>query len=138
LTITLPAVAGAGTGYATPTQVAAWLGDTAPDDVARLILRASELIDAVTMGNIDSDDTAHLAAAQAACCAQVEYWVQNREETEFEGAVKSRGTGKTSVTYATDGNPSLAPRAHRALLMAGLLYCGAVTTCGLAETRFTL
>lgn len=122
--------------YASSAQVAAWLGTAAPADVERLLSRATELIDEVTRGNIDADSTVHMTAAQAACCAQVEYWGQNREETEFEGQVVWRGIGKISTTYK-DGNPILAPRAYRALLNAGLLYCGVGTVSTQSETSFT-
>lgn len=115
------------TAYAEKTDVAEFLGievSALPADIERLIARASRLVDRMTLGRIDLTIAEHVAAASEAVCAQVEYWGENNEETEFEGAVRSRAAGKVTTIYAGDGNPRLAPRAYDALLAAGLLYTG--------------
>jgi hypothetical protein len=119
-------------GYADTTALAAYLGTTVPDDAIRLLLRASELVDFVTMGRIDTTDTTHMAAAETATCAIVEYWEATGEPTgaTSTGSVSGYTVGKISVDCGTTGggaNPSavgLPQRAKQALLAAGLLYAG--------------
>jgi len=113
--------------YATADQVAEYLAKEAsalPADIDRLLARASKMVDTRTLNRIDSTDADHLSAAQEAVCAQIEYWIENNEETEFSGPIRSQMAGKTLTVYAGNGNPRLAPRAKDALLLAGLLYSG--------------
>lgn len=114
--------------YATTSDLADYLGiETAalPADAERLLARASEDIDAITRGRIDTDNTTHTDAAQKAACAQVEMFMELGEESSIGSAVVQRTVGRVSETYASGGQSQLAPRAHRALMMAGLLYAGA-------------
>ena len=116
------------TGYATTSDLADYLGidvSALPADAERLLARASEDIDAITRGRIDTDNTTHAAAAQRAACAQVEMFMELGEEASIGSAVVQRTVGRVSETYASGGQSQLAPRAHRALMMAGLLYAGA-------------
>lgn len=121
--------------YADATAVAAYTGITLadlPSDVTRLIARAGELVDYATLGNIDTTDADHLAAAQTAVCAQVEHWISHGEDEDTGSSIRSYSIGKTSFSYGTGGSGSgssgdapLCKRAHRILAAAGLLYCGA-------------
>jgi hypothetical protein len=117
--------------YATSGDLADYLGIEVadlPTGSSRLILRAQELIDAVTLKQIDTTDTAHLAAAKLATCAQVEWWNSVGEDRDVAGAVQQYSMGKFSITYGGSDNrisPAyLAPRAQRVLFTAGLLYAG--------------
>ena len=76
-------------------------------------------------GDTDEDDQA--AAALTAACAQVEMWMEMGEDSAWRGPLSSRTVGRVSETFAAGGGgtTSLAPRAHRALMLAGLLYRGA-------------
>ena len=123
--------------YATSTDVATYTGIallSLPTDIARLISRASDLVDYATSGQIDQTDNDQTEAAQNAVCAQVEYWIQEGEEGEYEGRqIISKTTSKASVSYGAGGvaggsksiTDSLAPRAKRFLFLAGLLNRGA-------------
>lgn len=109
------------TAYASTSDLATYTGRTTDEDVAtRLLDRAQELIDSVTMGRIDPDNEDHLLGASQASCAQVEYWLSNNESTDLEGGVRSQTIGKTSTTFA-NAPSELAPRARRLLLTYGLL-----------------
>lgn len=117
------------TTYATTAELADYLGvDEAdlPSDASRLLDRASEVVDYLTLNRVDTDDIDNLQAAQKATCAQVEFWIENGEGAEFQGNVKSYSIGKTSVTFASgsDGGGSdtkFAPRTIRTLKLAGLM-----------------
>lgn len=130
--------------YATPEELADYLGTDAPDGAARLLLRASELIDEATLGRIrnpwivnEIDDIAIipatiLEAAKNAACAQVEYWMQTGEAAAIApGVVSNYQIGSVSVSYGGAGvggrgdvGGQLGSRARRYLLLAGLLYRG--------------
>ena len=127
---------------ATLAGVADYMGiavGTLPADTQRMIYRAQELIDYVTMKRCDVDDTDQMEAVNRAVCAQVEYWIESGEGVEFEGGIRSKTIGRTSITYVVGGGggsiggqPVLAPRARRALFLQGLLYQGAYCGVGLA------
>ena len=134
LVVNLPAVTTPETGYASIADLEAYLGVTAPADAAGMILRASDLIDAVTYNRIDVTDAdagdAWAIAARKAVCAQVKHWIDNGESAGTEGIIASKTVSKTSVSYvqgstAGNGHPELSPIARRVLLSAGLLYRGA-------------
>lgn len=116
--------------YATAEELAAYTGTTAPADAERLLLRASELVDYVTRGRIDTTDTDHTDAARTAVCAICEAWAHTGEPTgALSGNVQSYTAGKVSVTYAQGsgsggGGSALPVRAYQALLSAGLLSAG--------------
>lgn len=118
--------------YATVEQLAADPWGLTPPDAARLLVRASEIIDQALRTAIYAVDTAgaptNAAVIQVladATCAQVEYWETGDEEDDILGPVESislagmsmmfnaRAGGRQSPTY-------LAPRAHRILVNAGL------------------
>ena len=121
--------------YATNVDLYVYLGvepDALPQDSDRMLLRASEMVDYVTRGRIDTDNTTHMAAALSATVAIVEDWITNGEPVAaFSGRVQSWSAGKMSVTYAqgagasgAGGGSSLPRRAYMALQAAGLLSAG--------------
>ncbi len=118
--------------YATSAQLATYLGveeAALPADVARLLNRASEDIDAAALPNvIDITVTAQATAAQNATCAQVEYWITAGESVSLFEGIRSFSLGKFSMDFAgRDGQGAmtrLGPRARQFLLRAGLLYAG--------------
>lgn len=122
--------------YATPEQLAAWLGTTAPPDAERLLARASEDIDtALLTARYPVDRTgaptrpAHVAAFAAAVCAQVEYQLAAGEDgTGAATRWSSVSAGSISLSASSTapaGALDLAPRACRALQRAGLTGYGA-------------
>jgi hypothetical protein len=118
------------TAYATLSDLADYTGialASLPDDAQRMLDRASEELDVWTQGRIDTDDDDHVAAALTAACAQVEMWMEMGEDSAWRGPLSSRTVGRVSETFAAGagGMTSLAPRAHRSLMLAGLLYRGA-------------
>jgi hypothetical protein len=83
--------------YATPADLAAWLGTDAPEDSERLLRRASELLDANVYGAYAVDSATGLPAdpdaAEAlrdATCAQVEFWVEVGEAHDLDGGARSQ------------------------------------------------
>ncbi|MFD9813715.1 hypothetical protein [Streptomyces sp. NPDC059080] len=123
-------------GYATREQLAAYLGTAVPNDAERLIARASEDIDAALLTAVYRTDEmgypveARIRAALAsAVCAQVEYWLATGEDGTGTGeqwdAVSigpvSLSGRSSSPSPPVVGGVELAPRAYRALHMAGLL-----------------
>lgn len=94
-----------------------------PDDISRLLLRASELVDGAVRQPYDVNSTTGIAvdadvaaALRDAVCAQVEQWVEVGEENAVDGLAgtpRSIGGGVRA--------PELAPRALRLLLNAGLV-----------------
>ena len=116
--------------YATQGQLAEYLALSVadlPSDVDRMLTRASEEINYITLGRIDTTDTTHTAAAQKAVCALCEFWIQNAADTA--STVQSYTLGKLTVNHG--GVVSTVPvdvrtqaRVKQALLTAGLLYRG--------------
>ncbi|ALM38228.1 hypothetical protein [Streptomyces sp. FR-008] len=119
--------------YATPEQLAAWTGQPAPADAERLLARASADVDAALMCALyDTNDAGvptapHVVQALAdATCAQVEYQLANGDDgTGAAGRWGSVSIGPVSLGDRRDapqapGGLDLAPRAHRALMAAGL------------------
>ena len=91
-------------------------------DIKRMLLRASELVDSVTLKKIDKDNPSHMTTAVKATCAQVEYWIEVGESQDIEGTPASISAGNMDINFqgGTAGG-ELAPRARRILLKAGLL-----------------
>lgn len=92
-----------------------------PDDLDRLLRRASELVDHYTYRpyEVDDDglavDTEVAEALRRATCAQVEQWIEVGEENSVDGlAGTARATGPGLRA------PALAPRAYQALASIGL------------------
>jgi hypothetical protein len=120
--------------YATPEQLAAWLGKPAPADADRLLARASEDIDDALLTAVYRTDAAGMpvsprirAALTAAVCAQVEYQLAGGDDgTGAAGKWDSVSIGPVSMSgrQQSAGDASdvdLAPRAHRALKRVELL-----------------
>lgn len=113
--------------YASEADLAEYLGvgeSQLPDDAERLLERASELVDYLTLGRINTANAEHAEAAKKATCAQVESWLETEEVGEKQGAVKRFTIGRFSMDFGDSGVPTVAPRARRYLLLAGLLYRG--------------
>jgi len=111
--------------YATTADLDAFLGAAGPADADRLLLRASELLDAVVVAafEVDADtelptDTDIAAALRDAACAQVEQWVEVGEANAIDGL---HGTSFALSGYSGRRAPRLAPRARDILHAAGLL-----------------
>lgn len=121
--------------YATTAELAAYLGideSDLPDDAGRLLERASEDVDYITLDRIDDDDTDHTDAAKKATMAQVEMWLETGEQQAIGGNVQGFQVGRLQVQYGAGSNRvapiGMAPRARRFLLLAGLLYRGIPAT----------
>ncbi|MFD3829729.1 hypothetical protein [Streptomyces sp. NPDC058621] len=121
--------------YATPEQLAMWMGRPAPDgDAARLLARASEDVDDALLTavyDVDDDgdptDPQIVAALSAAACAQAEFWLASGDDGTGAGARwDSVSIGPVALSGRRDGpgdasGLDLAPRAYRALRAVGLL-----------------
>ena len=96
-----------------------------PEDIARLLERASELVDdyvRTAFYPVDVDglptEADHIAAFRDATCAQVEFWTAGDEEDDVLGPVKEVSFGTVKAT--PECVYVLAPRAARFLREAGL------------------
>lgn len=111
--------------YATTTDLADYLGvsvGTLPANSAKLLERASELIDFVTLSRIDATDVDDMANAKKATCAQVEFWFEVNVESDIVGnSYNGMSLGNLSLNGKFN---TLAPRARRALQIAGLYNRG--------------
>lgn len=113
--------------FATVAELTARLSSTytVPADAEKLLLKASELIDDYTRGSaqlgFDSDDTALHTDLSDATCDQVEYWLEVGEEHDIIGPVGGLQAGRVQIRNSP---PTLAPRARRKLLAAGLVWSG--------------
>ncbi|WP_425829300.1 hypothetical protein [Streptomyces fractus] len=115
--------------YATPGRLAEWTGRPAPPDVARLLARASEDIDAALLTAV-YEPAAVAAALADAVCAQVEYWLATGSDgitttdvwdSVSIGPVSLSGRTGESTSPVIIAGVELAPRAYRTLRRAGLL-----------------
>lgn len=107
--------------HATTTQLAAWLGVVEGDlvsDAARLLDRATEVIDEAVVAPYDDTDSDVLEALADATCAQVEFWLEIGEEHDISG---QRGEIETEGLRIRRLPGTLAPRARRALTGQNLL-----------------
>lgn len=119
--------------YATEAQLAAWVGDlvTVPADAARLLVRASTLIDATVRGQYTVDTAGiptdpDIAKALAdAVCAQVEQWIEVGEHNDLDGLA---GQQTSTTGYSGPRAPRLAPRALDALANTGLTAPGVLVS----------
>lgn len=119
--------------YATTTELTAYLAaGTVPTDAARLLDRATEAVDEVTLGNArlawdgllsginrtiptqiaPYTQAEYQAALSKATCAQVEYWLEVGEEHDTASLRGSAAAGKVSISELP---PVLGRRAIRAL-----------------------
>lgn len=120
--------------YATPEQLAEYIGESAvlpsAEEQARLLARASEYIDYVTLNRISDSNDSDLEAARNAVLAQVGYWLEAGEEVGSGPLIGSYSVGSLSVNFGGGGagrqgtQERLAPRARSLLFLAGLLYRG--------------
>jgi len=119
--------------YATVLELEARVSDTfeVPADAARLIARASELIDMATMGraqaawDLDPEDADLKTALSDATCDQVEFWLEVGEEHDIAGIRGSLQGGRVQIQKMPG---VLGQRALRTLLRAGLYWAGAGVT----------
>jgi len=126
--------------YATSEQLGGYLEGGAaavPGDAARLLARASELVDdhiVTAVYDVDANgqptDVDVAAALRDATCAQVEFWLAGDEEDDILGPTQGVSLAGMQMQYGAGDNRAtpmyLAPRAARFLRKAGLLS-GAVT-----------
>jgi hypothetical protein len=127
--VTLLTLTGGGSGYG---AVAPAVTIAPPEDLSRLLTRASELIDdycrtAVYEHDVDGFPTEadDIAAFRDATCAQVEFWLAGDEEDDILGPVTYLSIG--GVMAKTNSAAILAPRAARILRSAGLYNIEAST-----------
>jgi hypothetical protein len=106
-----------------------------PADWSRLLARASELIADSTVTavystdvNGDAIDLPVITGFRKATCAQVEFWLAGDEEDDISGPLQGMSVGGQQQQYGAGNNRAtpmyLAPRAARALRVAGLLDAG--------------
>lgn len=131
--------------YATTEQLAAFLygdesaTDRLPEDAARLLDRASEVIAdetrtavyAVDTGGVATDANV-LAGFVDATCAQVEFWLAGDEEEDILGPLESASIGGMGQGYGSTNRVTpmyLAPRAARILQIVGLFSGSVRSTC---------
>lgn len=121
--------------YATTEQLGTYLEDSplvVPADAARLLDRASELVDdhiAAAVYDIDSNGAATyqpvIDGLRDATCAQVEYWLTGDEEDDILGPTQGAAIGGMQQQFGAGENRVtpmyLAPRAARHLRRAGLM-----------------
>ncbi len=118
--------------YATTTELADYLGvDEAdlPDDASRLLERASEFIDYITLNRIDDTETSQAEAARKAVCAQIEYWQElGGDELVLLSKVNEISIGEFSMRGGVANKSAefseLASRARQYLFLEGLLNTG--------------
>jgi hypothetical protein len=110
--------------YATSDDLAAWLGKDAPADAARLLTRASALLDGVVYVSFAVDDAGLPCDAgvaetmRDAACAQVEFWLEVGEEHDVDGGA---GSPVTVGGLSFQRPKRLADRALDALRIGGLM-----------------
>lgn len=92
-----------------------------PNDINRMIDRASDLIDYYSLGKIDETDSRHIEVAKKATNAQVEYWLNTNDELNIMHVFQGLQAGG-DISIDREGKlEELAPRARQALLLGGLL-----------------
>lgn len=121
--------------YATLEELAEYMGVEVaelPDYADRLLDRASEFVDYVSMGNIDHTKTSHMDSAKLATCAQVEWWEGSGDWLGVSAVLAGFSLGSFSASMKTGSGLSaelmsglrICPRAHQVLFMEGLLFRG--------------
>lgn len=125
--------------YATVAELTAFTGAAAPVDAARLLQRASDLVDTIVCAPYATDlsgmptDVDIIAALKNATCAQVELWGEVSEANSIDGLA---GTG-VMLTGASGFQgkraPDVSPRALSYLANAGLLRPGGFTAPSFTE-----
>ena len=116
--------------YATTAELAEYLGtdeSSLPEDVPRLLERASELIDYITRNNVDVSIIKHEEAARKAACAQYEWWAEIGDELGLMSQISSMSIAEFSFSGGSSQQSELkkvAKRAEQYLNLEGLLYRG--------------
>lgn len=117
--------------YATLAELADYLGvqeNDLPSDAERILDRASEVVDYITLGRIDESDTEQADAAKKATMAQYEWWSQIGDELGILQQVNQMSIGEFSFGGAGSNSQAqisqISPRAEHYLFLAGLLYRG--------------
>jgi hypothetical protein len=111
---------------------AAYPSLTDDDTALKLILKASELIDEHSLGRsqvaydveegVAPDPTPYRSALARAVADQVEFWLEVGPEHDVAGLKGSLVAGRLQVHPVAN---TLAPRAKRTLMNAGLYWAGA-------------
>jgi hypothetical protein len=116
------------TPYADSEALADYLGSTAPADAARLLARASDLMDTTVLAPFGVDPLTDLpadpdiaAALANAVCAQVEFWSEVGEANDVDGLA---GTSYSMAGFNGQRPQRVAPRALDYLRLVGLLTPG--------------
>lgn len=122
------------TDYATPTQVATFMGidiGDLPSDIATIISRSSELINQYIYMKYDSTNDSHVEAAMLATCAQSQYYTEvGLDITYSMDAFDSIKLGSFQAKKSPGGPGSqntskfLIENARRYLERVGLLFRG--------------
>lgn len=116
------------TQFATTLELTARLSSayTVPADSDKLLGKASELIDEITLGRAqeywDTADVDLRAELSKATCDQVEFWLEVGEEHDVLGLSGQLAGGRVQVQRVPG---QLGQRARRTLLKAGILWAGA-------------
>lgn len=114
------------TAYATTGDLQAWLARDPGADAPRLLQQATREVDHFLIGctyNVDVNgnptDAATIQAFNDACCAQVEWWLQNGDEFGDLSRIGSYSIEGIAVTFK-EPPPGIAPRAKQILRVAGI------------------
>ena len=115
--------------YAIATDLAAWLGVSAPSDSVRLLANASRAVDTFLIGAIYQTDVNQMPtdavviqALNDATCAQVEFWLATHDELgEQDLDFKRQAPDGGAILERTPSRrPRLCPRSREILQLAFL------------------
>lgn len=115
------------TTYATVDDLTTWMGQAAPPEAARLLARASRLIDAHVVARYSRRDDGSFVdpnieqGLRDATTAQVEWWLKTGDAEEASARFSSGDRSVTRGISVQSSGVRLAPQAADALLAAGLL-----------------
>lgn len=119
--------------YATPDDLAGWLGSYPPVNAAVLLTRASLVVDELLVGvcyAVDDDslptDQSVIDALRGAVCAQVAWWLECERQAAAAAAAMAGGCqgdqrlNQVVRPLETVDMPAIAPDTLRVLHVAGL------------------
>lgn len=113
--------------YSSVTSLSSYLSvdeENLPNDIYRMMERASETIEYFCLNNIDMDNDRIVNALEKATNAQVEYWLNTNDELNIMHVFNAINAG-SDINIDREGQlPELAPRAKRELMKNGLLNVG--------------
>lgn len=113
--------------YSSVTSLSSYLSvdeERLPDDIYRMMERASETIEYFCLNNIDMTNDRIVNTLEKATNAQVEYWLNTNDELGIMHVFNAINAG-SDISIDREGQlPELAPRAKRELLKNGLLNVG--------------